>query len=443
MIGKARHGRDRDGLVGRQRAHPRHAHQLGPSVYLGAARAALSRLAVPPHGEVGGLGRLDAMDDVEHDLAFLGGERYSWKRPPPASPRQRCMTSSGGGASGAAGGGVLGAGSVSMDISAPFLEEFRQFVGHLRLWLLGDGVLAVYKSGDHVDVLEFGPEARVVIAGVATAALLALDRGQRGAVRDREHRLQVQCEVPTGVELPVALDGHFAARSSSSASFSLACTSSLSVRIMPTSACIVSCSSRAPCRRFSPLSWSKKEGVHCHTATWASFSIVTSRHLEGPLRRRQPGPATEDKEVGERVATEPVGSRASLQRPRPRRRDRPRSWPRCRLRRARRPWRSDRSGRPPSASVVMSTSASSLNWWYIDGRRRRDVLGGATAGDVEIDAAVRASPARLHLGVDRAGDLVAGKQLRRPAEVPLVVVPLVALFDRVGGLGHEEVGGCS
>ena len=51
---------------------------------------------------------------------------------------------------------------------------------------------------------------------------------------------------------------------------------------------------------------------------------------------------------------------------------------------------------------------------------------------------MRASPARLHLRVDRPGDLVTGKQLRRAAEVLLVRVPLVPLFDRLGGLGCEE-----
>src|SRR5262249_15137461 len=36
------------------------------------ARAALAGLAVPAHGEIGGLRRLDAMDHVEHDHAGLG-----------------------------------------------------------------------------------------------------------------------------------------------------------------------------------------------------------------------------------------------------------------------------------------------------------------------------------------------------------------------------------
>ena len=54
------------------------------------------------------------------------------------------------------------------------------------------------------------------------------------------------------------------------------------------------------------------------------------------------------------------------------------------------------------------------------GQPATDLLGGAPARDVEEDAAVRAPPAGLHLRVDRPGDLVAGKQLRRAAEVRLV-----------------------
>src|SRR4029077_918446 len=41
------------------------------AVHLGAARTALSCLAVPAHREVGRLLRLDAVDDVEHDHALV------------------------------------------------------------------------------------------------------------------------------------------------------------------------------------------------------------------------------------------------------------------------------------------------------------------------------------------------------------------------------------
>ena len=53
---------------------------------------------------------------------------------------------------------------------------------------------------------------------------------------------------------------------------------------------------------------------------------------------------------------------------------------------------------------------------------------------------MRAPAPGLHLGVDRPGDLVSRQQIRRPAVVPLVLVPPVGLFFRVGGFRTEEVG---
>ena len=69
----------------------------------------------------------------------------------------------------------------------------------------------------------------------------------------------------------------------------------------------------------------------------------------------------------------------------------------------------------------MSTSASSLNWWYIDGRRRCMNSGVPPAGDVQEDAAVGRAPAGLYLAVDGPGHLVPGQQLGWPAVVGLVV----------------------
>ena len=76
----------------------------------------------------------------------------------------------------------------------------------------------------------------------------------------------------------------------------------------------------------------------------------------------------------------------------------------------------------------MSTSASSLNWWYIDGSRRLITSARHPGRHVEEDPAVRGAAARLHLGVDGAGDLVAGQQLGRAPVVVRVLVPAVALL---------------
>src|SRR4029079_8036798 len=50
---------------------PGHDCGGGAALHCGAARAALAGLAVPPDGEVRGLGRLQAVDDVEDDLTLL------------------------------------------------------------------------------------------------------------------------------------------------------------------------------------------------------------------------------------------------------------------------------------------------------------------------------------------------------------------------------------
>ncbi len=68
-------GGDRDDLVLAERRHPGHAHQSRPAVDLGRTRTALAGLAVPPHREVTGLGGLQAVDDVEHDLALVDLDR--------------------------------------------------------------------------------------------------------------------------------------------------------------------------------------------------------------------------------------------------------------------------------------------------------------------------------------------------------------------------------
>src|SRR5438552_4338853 len=69
------HGLEHDRLFEREVREPAHAHELRDAVDLGRARPALAGLAVPAHGQVGGLLGLDAVDGVEHDHALrdLGG----------------------------------------------------------------------------------------------------------------------------------------------------------------------------------------------------------------------------------------------------------------------------------------------------------------------------------------------------------------------------------
>ena len=69
-----------------------------------------------------------------------------------------------------------------------------------------------------------------------------------------------------------------------------------------------------------------------------------------------------------------------------------------------------------------------------------DLLGRQAGRDVEEHPAVRRAAPLLDLGVDGAGDLVAGQQLGRPLVVLRVVVPAVGLLLGVGVLAAEHVG---
>ena len=96
MIGKVRMGATTTGSPVGQLVHPGHAHELRQAVDLGRARPALARLAVPPAREVGRWAGLDAVDDVEDDLALdrghdvLGELRRPGRRPAtPAWSRRR------------------------------------------------------------------------------------------------------------------------------------------------------------------------------------------------------------------------------------------------------------------------------------------------------------------------------------------------------------------
>src|SRR5258708_935 len=73
--GKGADRGDRDGLVLGEGGHPGHAHQPGHAVDLRRAGPALAGLAVPPQRQVGGLGGLEAVQDVEDDLALVHLDR--------------------------------------------------------------------------------------------------------------------------------------------------------------------------------------------------------------------------------------------------------------------------------------------------------------------------------------------------------------------------------
>ena len=125
----------------------------------------------------------------------------------------------------------------------------------------------------------------IVLAEVAAAALLALDRRARDRLRHVEQVAQVEARVPAGVELAVAgdADARRALVEARPASPSASCIS-LSVRTMPTSACIVSCRSAAPCRGSR-----RRRRARTARATPASpRSTARRRRAARPLARAQP-----------------------------------------------------------------------------------------------------------------------------------------------------------
>ena len=79
--GKRPHGGHGDRLPRGQGVHPRHAHEGRPAVDLGGARAALAGLAVPATGQVGCVGCLYPVDDIEDHLALLGGHHVLCELP--------------------------------------------------------------------------------------------------------------------------------------------------------------------------------------------------------------------------------------------------------------------------------------------------------------------------------------------------------------------------
>ncbi len=91
-------------------------------------------------------------------------------------------------------------------------------------------------------------------------------------------------------------------------------------------------------------------------------------------------------------------------------------------------------------SLVMSTPGQLLELVVHRRQALADVVGRPPRADVEEDAAVRRAAPGLHLGVDRAGHLVARQEVRGPPVVLLVQVPAVGFLLVVRGLALEELG---
>ncbi len=167
-----------------------HAEQPRAAVDLGRAGAALAGLAVPAHGQVAGLGRLDAVDGVQHDLAVLAGHGVVAQLAAVA----------------------VAAPQTEVDVIA-VIQGFSSNSAMRSSGRSSSGSRLTATSpsrgpDDHLDLAQLRVGLGVVVAGVAAAALAALQRGQGHALGHGQQRAQVEGQVPARVVLAVPLDPH-------------------------------------------------------------------------------------------------------------------------------------------------------------------------------------------------------------------------------------------
>ena len=181
---------------------------------------------------------------------------------------------------------------------------------------------------------------------------------------------------------------------------------SSSVRMMPTWICILSFRSSWSRNGFGPLG-ARSEGRQHLALGVLDLALVDRRRLPvlGVLGCVEPGDAPENEQVRERVAAEPVGavhSRGNAHSPA---RRGPRCADCCVSGSTRMPPHRvvGRLGPTSIGSLVMSTSPSSLNWWYIAGSLR--LMSSAVRREwmSRNTPPVGAPPPGLHFAVDQRG----------------------------------------
>src|SRR5467141_4977346 len=224
--------RHRDRLALLEEIHPRHAHEARLAVDLGAARAALAGLAVPAHREVGGLRGLDAVDDVEDHhpgvgldpvrlevaAAGVSAEHVHGERRHHLRSWNSALSS----------GGISGSGS-RLTWRRPSLSR--------NTTLTLPQVSSVYGWSSRV-----WPPRLSLRSSAATA--------EHSATVSSESRSSAVCQPGLYCRWPSTRT--FAARALRTSRRLSASLRSASLRMMPTSACIVSCRSDWIAYGFSP-----------------------------------------------------------------------------------------------------------------------------------------------------------------------------------------------
>ena len=344
ITGKVRIGVTVIGLVLGERGHPGHAHQPRPAVDLRAARPALAGLAVPADGEVAGLGGLEPVDDVEDDLALVhlhgvvaAGRRRRRRRARPGTSRRRSC--------------VLRRRQLwRSGTSSQSLGEFGRHPA-----AVGTRLPSTAPSPSRRDRSGWLPQSSVrrreVVAGVPAAALLAPSAARATHSQTSSMLRQVDRQVPARVVLAVPLDATLRARPCSSA-ISLQRLLHLALGADDADQVVAS----SPAGRAAPCTGSRRPRVERRqrrAGRRVDRPRVDRRARCRPGRRRSSAaptrPAGRRPAGRQRVAAEPVGAvhaaghlAGGVQPGHP-------AAARCRGRPRRRPSRSGRSGRSPSA----------------------------------------------------------------------------------------------
>src|SRR5258707_10292069 len=262
------HGLEHDRFVEREVREPAHAHELGHAVDLGRARSALARLAVPAHGQVGGLLGLDAVDGVEHDHALRDLGRVIHEAAalgiatPDAEGRGRhyfissmtCLSSP----------GISGIGTRSTRISPS--AAFRT----TTLNIAAAGALSGRSSRKWAPRLSLRSRAERVTASDAVSRF-----GRSSAV----------CQPGLYSRLPST--GTRRDRSPRVCRPSRARRISLSLRTIPTRSCIISC--RSFWTRYGPSAWPSRRS-NGSTACPAAAATRAGSIRPAPLSRAHRAP---------------------------------------------------------------------------------------------------------------------------------------------------------
>ena len=293
---------------------------------------------------------------------------------------------------------------------------------------------------DDVDLAEAVVGERIVVAGVPAAALLALDRAERHRLGHGQHRVQVERQVPARVEL--------AAAAHADAPEALLEHGDLLQRLPQ-----LALGADDADERLHALLQIGVDGVRVLVARARRTARAGSALPPPPARRstftvpvsdftysaaREPGAAAEHDQVGQRVAAEPIGA-VHAARHLARREE---AGHRGRLRVGVDPDAAHDvvAGRPDLHRLLRDVDVRQLLELVVHrGQALSDVVGGPARVDVEEDAAVRAAPPGLDLGVDGPRHLVARQEVGGAAVV-LVLVPGVGFLLVVGRLALEVLG---